>query len=74
MKFIVQKYILNICIYMRLKSVSKNYIIYTKVGEGMGIFNRFYDKEKLIRKTIEIDNDLYDKLKEISQTKYNTSV
>ena len=39
----------------------------------MEIFNRFYDKENLIRKTVEIDNDLYDKLKEISQSKYNTS-
>lgn len=27
----------------------------------MGAFDRFYDKEKLIRKTIEIDNDLYAK-------------
>lgn len=40
----------------------------------MSIFERFYDKEKLIRKTIEIDNDLYDKLIEISKSKYNTSV
>ena len=28
----------------------------------MSTFDRFYDKENLIRKTIEIDNDLYDKL------------
>lgn len=40
----------------------------------MSIFDRFYDKEKLIRKTIEIDNNLYDKLIEISKSKYNTSV
>ena len=40
----------------------------------MGAFDRFYDKEKLIRKTVEIDNDLYDELSEISKSKYNTSV
>lgn len=40
----------------------------------MSTFDRFYDKENLIRKTIEIDNDLYDKLIEISKNKYNTSV
>lgn len=40
----------------------------------MNIFDRFYDKEKLIRKTIEIENDLYDQLIEISKSKYNTSV
>lgn len=40
----------------------------------MHTFDRFYNKEKLIRKTIEIDNDLYDKLIEISKEKYNTSV
>lgn len=39
----------------------------------MGAFDRFYDKEKLIRKTIEIENELYDKLNEISKNKYNTS-
>ena len=32
----------------------------------MGVFDRFYNKEKLIRKTIEIDENLYEKLKEIS--------
>ena len=39
----------------------------------MNVFSRFYDKEELIRKTIEIENDLYDKLNEISKTKYKTS-
>lgn len=39
----------------------------------MNVFDRFYDKEKLIRKTIEIDNDLYDELNKISKMKYNTS-
>ena len=40
----------------------------------MGAFDRFYDKEKLIRKTVEIDSDLYDRLSKISKSKYNTSV
>ena len=40
----------------------------------MSVFDCFYDKEKLIRKTVEIDNDLYDKLSEILKGKYNTSV
>lgn len=39
----------------------------------MGAFDRFYNKETLIRKDMEIDNDLYDSLKKISKTKYNTS-
>lgn len=39
----------------------------------MGVFDRFYDKERLLRKTIEIENDLYDKLNEISKSKYMTS-
>lgn len=40
----------------------------------MGAFDRFFSKEKLIRKTIEIDNKLYDKLRELSDTKYDASV
>ena len=35
----------------------------------MDAFSRFYDKETLIRKDMEIDNELYDKLKRISKTK-----
>ena len=27
----------------------------------MGVFDRFYSKEKLVRKTIEIDENLYEK-------------
>lgn len=60
--------------YIRLKYVSNSNIIITKVGDIMSVVDRFYDKEKLIRKTVEIDNDLYDKLSEILKGKYNTSV
>lgn len=60
--------------YIRLKYVSNSNIIITKVGDIMSVFDRFYDEEKLIRKTVEIDNDLYDKLSEILKGKYNTSV
>ena len=63
-----------LCMYIRLKYVSNSNIIITKVGDVMSVFDRFYDKEKLIRKTVEIDNDLYDKLSEILKGKYNTSV
>ena len=31
----------------------------------MGAFDRFYKKEKLVRKTIEIDNNLYEQLKQL---------
>lgn len=40
----------------------------------MGAFDIFLSKEKLIRKTIEIDNSLYEKLKELSETRYDASV
>lgn len=60
--------------YIRLKYVSNSNIIITKVGDIMSVFDCFYDKEKLIRKTVEIDNDLYDKLSEILKGKCNTSV
>lgn len=60
--------------YIRLKYVSNSNIIITKVGDIMSVFDCFYNKEKLIRKTVEIDNDLYDKLSEILKGKYNTSV
>ena len=40
----------------------------------MGVFDRFYNKEKLIRKTIEIDENLYEKLKEISDNEISASV
>ena len=63
-----------LCMYIRLKYVSNSNIIITKVGDIMSVFDCFYNKEKLIRKTVEIDNDLYDKLSEILKGKYNTSV
>ena len=63
-----------LCMYIRLKYVSNSNIIITKVGDIMSVFDCFYDKEKLIRKTVEIDNDLYDKLSDILKGKYNTSV
>ena len=40
----------------------------------MGVFDRFYKKEKLVRKTIEIDNNLYEKLKELSDNEISASV
>ncbi len=40
----------------------------------MGAFDIFLNKEKLIRKTIEIDNSLYEKLRELSDKKYDASV
>lgn len=40
----------------------------------MGVFDRFYRKEKLVRKTIEIDNNLYEKLKELSDNEISASV
>lgn len=40
----------------------------------MGVFDRFFSKEKLIRKTIEIDNNLYEELRKISDNKYDASV
>lgn len=40
----------------------------------MEIFDRFYKKEKLIKKTIEIDENLYEKLKEISDNEISASV
>lgn len=58
-----------LCMYIRLKYVSNSNIIITKVGDIMSVFDCFYDKEKLIRKTVEIDNDLYDKLSEILKGK-----
>ena len=40
----------------------------------MGVFDRFYKKEKLVRKTIEIDNNLYEKLKELFDNEISASV
>lgn len=40
----------------------------------MGAFDKFLGKEKLIRKTIEIDNNLYEELRKLSDNKYDASV
>lgn len=39
----------------------------------MGAFDRFWKKDNLLKKTIVIDNFLYDKLEELSKTTYQTS-
>ena len=39
----------------------------------MGTFDRFWKRDKLLKKTIDIDNTLYEKLNELSKTVYNTS-
>ena len=40
----------------------------------MGAFSRFYKKEKLVKKTIEIDNNLYEQLKQLSDNEISASV
>lgn len=39
----------------------------------MGAFYRFWKREPLLRKTIEIDDDLYEKIDELSKNVYHTS-
>lgn len=39
----------------------------------MGAFDRFWEKDNLLRKTMVIDNSLYEKLNEIAYNKYQTS-
>lgn len=39
----------------------------------MGAFDRFWKRDKLLKKTIDIDNSLYEKLNELSKTVYHTS-
>ena len=39
----------------------------------MGAFDRFWKREALLKKTIEIDNTLYEKLNELSSKVYQTS-
>lgn len=39
----------------------------------MGVFDRFWKREALLKKTIEIDNSLYEKLNELSKNVYQTS-
>lgn len=39
----------------------------------MGAFDRFWKRETLLKKTIELDEDLYEKINELSKTVYQTS-
>ena len=39
----------------------------------MGAFDRFWKREELLKKTIEIDNSLYEELNRLSKTVYQTS-
>lgn len=39
----------------------------------MGAFYRFWKREPLLKKTIEIDDELYEKIEELSKTIYHTS-
>ncbi len=39
----------------------------------MGAFDRFWKRETLLKKTIEIDDNLYEKLNELSENVYQTS-
>lgn len=39
----------------------------------MGTFDRFWKRDELLRKTIPIDNSLYEKLNELSKNVYHTS-
>lgn len=39
----------------------------------MGAFERFWKKENILKKTIVIDNTLYEKLNELANTKYQAS-
>ena len=40
----------------------------------MGAFDKFEKKEEIIRMTVEIEDNLYDNLAELSRTFYDTSV
>ena len=37
-------------------------------------YKRFYKKEKLVKKSVEIEGNLYDKLKEISSNELDASI
>ncbi len=39
----------------------------------MGAFDRFWERDELIKKSIPIDNKLYTKLDKLSKNKYHTS-
>lgn len=40
----------------------------------MGAFERFWEKESLLKKTIVIEDSLYERLKELADKNYQTSV
>ena len=40
----------------------------------MSIFNRFYKKEKMLSRTLEIDDCLYEKLEYLSENVYDASI
>lgn len=67
------KHTAKIYMYIQQKSVYIKNIIYLKGRKSMGAFDRFWKRDELIRKTIPIDNDLYEKLGKISKEKYHTS-
>lgn len=39
----------------------------------MGAFERFWEREELLNKSIEIENSSYEKLQELAKEKYHTS-
>lgn len=39
----------------------------------MGAFDKFWKREELLKKTIEIDNSLYEELNNLSKNTYQTS-
>ena len=40
----------------------------------MSTFDRFYKREKLVNRTLEIDEDLYEKLIDLSKNVYDASI
>lgn len=46
----------------------------SKGGMEMSCFQRFYKKEKLVSKTLEIDDRLYYQLEKLSKEKYDASI
>ena len=48
-------------------------LLIVKKEKVMGAFDRFWKKDNLLKKTIVIDNSLYEKLNELSKNVYQTS-
>lgn len=40
----------------------------------MTVFSRFYKKEKMVNRTLEIEEDLYEKLAFLSENVYDASI